>query len=358
LIRKKIPGQPGFSVGVKKKIPLYGAYWPVFRGRKNALTNRVIYCFSDNCIFTFVAQPLIVFNQHRIFRIFQLLSSLRCQPPKEIGYLCNQLGTSERTIYRYFDLLKQAGFNLHVDSEGRYALHGSDLAPYLMLSDEESRFLTTLLTQAPAGDPLADNIREKLGLLGKTATAAEWVYQGKISRHIQLLTQAMTERRQVILKSYHSASSGTISHRLVEPVAFTDHYQSISAYEPASGCNKYFNIERIEEVELLDTLHAHEGEHEFRRPDAFGYQITTPAREVFMIMEMAPMLYVRRLYPMARPQIRETKRPGFYELKLEVGNYTAPAGIVRLFPNQVKVYGDNGFLRFLKKERSKRSDSE
>ena len=161
--------------------------------------------------------------------------------------------------------------------------------------------------------------------------------------------KAMTERRQVILKSYHSASSGTISHRLVEPVAFTDHYQSISAYEPASGCNKYFNIERIEEVELLDTLHAHEGEHEFRRPDAFGYQITTPAREVFMIMEMAPMLYVRRLYPMARPQIRETKRPGFYELKLEVGNYTAPAGIVRLFPNQVKVYGDNGFLRFLKK---------
>ena len=92
--------------------------------------------------------PLFVFNQHRIFRVFQLLSSLRSQPPKDIRYLCQLLGTSERTVYRYFDLLKKAGFDLRVDSEGRYTLMGSDLAPYLMLCDKEADYLTMKIGRA------------------------------------------------------------------------------------------------------------------------------------------------------------------------------------------------------------------
>jgi predicted DNA-binding transcriptional regulator YafY len=302
--------------------------------------------------------PLFVFNQHRIFRVFQLLSSLRSQPPKDTRYLCQLLGTSERTIYRYFDLLKKAGFDVRVDSEGRYAIMGSDLAPYLMLSDEEASYLAQVLAQSPAGDPMSETIRTKLGLIGKTASAAEWIHQGKISRFIQLLTTAMTEKRQVMLKLYHSANSGTISNRLVEPVAFTDHYQSISAYEPSTRTNKYFNLERMEDIEILDAPQCNESAHIFRRPDVFGFAITKPTKIIHISLELAPFLYLRRHFPMARPFIVESNVEGRYELQTTVGSYVAPAGLFRLFPNQVHAIGDAGFRRYLKRDMSKWNDSE
>jgi len=90
-----------------------------------------------------------------------------------------------------------------------------------MLCDEEASYLTKLLTQSPTSDPMAENIRTKLGLIGKTVSAAEWVHHGKISRIIQILSLSMTEKRQVLLKSYHSASSGTINNRLVEPAWYS-----------------------------------------------------------------------------------------------------------------------------------------
>ena len=300
--------------------------------------------------------PLFVFNQHRIFRVFQLLSSLRSQPPKDIRYICQLLGTSERTIYRYFDLLKKAGFDLRVDSEGRYTLMGSDLAPYMMLCDEEADYLTKILAQSPVGDPMAETIRTKLGLIGKTASAAEWVHHSKISRFIQVLTLSMTEKRQVVLKLYHSASSGTISNRLVEPVAFIDHYQSISAYEPSTGANKYFNLERMEDIELLDAPQCHDSAHEFRRPDVFGFAMTKPVNKIHINMALAPMLYVRRLYPMARPFIKEAGEAGRYEIQVPVGSYLVPAGLFRLFPHQIEVLGDPGFRRYLKRDQSHRND--
>ena len=297
-----------------------------------------------------------MFNQHRIFRVFQLLSSLRAQPPKDKRYICQLLGTSERTIYRYFDLLKKAGFDLHVDSEGRYTLMGSDLAPYMILCDEEADYLTKILAQSPVGDPMAETIRTKLGLIGKTASAAEWVHHSKISRFIQVLTLSMTEKRQVVLKLYHSASSGTISNRLVEPVAFIDHYQSISAYEPSTGANKYFNLERMEDIELLDAPQCHDSAHEFRRPDVFGFAMTKPVNKIHINMALAPMLYVRRLYPMARPFIKEAGEAGRYEIQVPVGSYLVPAGLFRLFPHQIEVLGDPGFRRYLKRDQSHRND--
>jgi hypothetical protein len=54
-----------------------------------------------------------MFNQNRIYRLFQLINFLKARPAKSIRSIEAFLETSERTAYRYLDLLKDLGFQEH-----------------------------------------------------------------------------------------------------------------------------------------------------------------------------------------------------------------------------------------------------
>lgn len=297
-----------------------------------------------------------MFNQHRIFRVFQLLSSLRSQPPKDTGYLCQLLGTSERTIYRYLDLLKKTGFDVRVDSEGRYSLMVSDLALHLMLSDEEVTYLSKILAQSPSGDNIADAIQNKLGLFSNIGTVAEWLHQSRISRILQVTSVSIVEKRQVILKSYHSAGNGTIHNRLVEPITFADQYQTICAYEPSTKTNKYFCLEHMEDVKLLNESQCNEQAHEFSRTDVFGFAITNTPKQFHARMELPPLRYLLQHFPMTRAFLKVPEEQGCYELKVPVGHFHTPASLFRLFPGQIHALSDSGFRRYLKRDQEKWND--
>jgi len=53
-----------------------------------------------------------MFNQHRMVRIFKAITMLKMAPPKTVKLLAKQLDTTERTVYRYIDMLKSLGFNV------------------------------------------------------------------------------------------------------------------------------------------------------------------------------------------------------------------------------------------------------
>ena len=65
-----------------------------------------------------------MFNQNKILRVFQLISLLKKQPTKSIKFLSGVLGSTDRTIYRYFDLIKELGFDLQRDGFNRYFIVG------------------------------------------------------------------------------------------------------------------------------------------------------------------------------------------------------------------------------------------
>jgi predicted transcriptional regulator len=51
-------------------------------------------------------------NQHKILRVFQLISLLQQEPPKSTQHLGSILVNTHRTIYRHLDLLRELGFDL------------------------------------------------------------------------------------------------------------------------------------------------------------------------------------------------------------------------------------------------------
>ena len=59
-------------------------------------------------------------NQNKILRVLQLISLLKKEPAKSIRFLSGILESTDRTVYRYLDLIKELGFELQRDQNNRF----------------------------------------------------------------------------------------------------------------------------------------------------------------------------------------------------------------------------------------------
>jgi predicted DNA-binding transcriptional regulator YafY len=60
-----------------------------------------------------------MYNQNKILRVLQLISLLKKEPSKSIRFLSGILESTDRTVYRYLDLIKELGFELQRDQNNR-----------------------------------------------------------------------------------------------------------------------------------------------------------------------------------------------------------------------------------------------
>lgn len=80
-------------------------------------------------------------NQNKILEVLQFISYLERSPLKSIA---NILETTERTAYRYLDLIRDCGFKVSMDKYNRYFIE-SDLTSGLLFTSEEAAFLKQLV---------------------------------------------------------------------------------------------------------------------------------------------------------------------------------------------------------------------
>lgn len=152
-----------------------------------------------------------------------------------------------------------------------------------------------------------------------------------------------------MIKGYSSANSQSVSDRLVEPTCFTDNYDSVSAFEIKTRLNKYFNIERMTGVEVLDTPMNHETQHEFYKPDIFGFQGKSMNKEIELEISMRAYLLLKEEFPMSAAFIRSIPETGKYYFKANVQSFQAPGRFVLGFLEEVQVLGSKEFIRFIQK---------
>lgn len=293
-----------------------------------------------------------MFNQNRIYRVFQLIQFLQGRSPKPIQSIVRFLNTSERTVYRYLDLLKDLGFRIERDDLGRYRIENRLPIP-LDFTDQEREFLESILAATGSRNVLAASVLEKVKSGADIEHSADALYRVHLARMVEQLSQAIAEGKQVMLKSYASANSQLITDRLVEPVCFTDNYRSLAAFEPISKMNKYFNVERMGAVEVLDTPFMFASEHQFNKPDVFGYQHHNFKGEVMWEMSMRAYLLLREEYPLSVGGITPLEKTGTYKFMTEVHSFEAPGRFVNGWDNEIKVTGSKEFIKFLKSFRGR-----
>jgi proteasome accessory factor C len=100
-------------------------------------------------------------NQHKILRVLQLISLLQKEPAKSIRFMSGFIESTERTVYRYLDLIKELGFELERDQNKRYHIKGGLYDEAESFTNEEVTLLKELLLSSAKQSKLKDAVLKK-----------------------------------------------------------------------------------------------------------------------------------------------------------------------------------------------------
>lgn len=292
--------------------------------------------------------------QAKILRVFQLIGLLK-SGGRTVQQLAEQLDANQRTVYRYFKLLEEIGFIIDQDFHGRYFVHREEgESAEDQFSLEEVSVLRQLIQSGATGHPLQNSLLRKLAFHSEARELPEQFLKLRVARMFRFLSEAITEKKQVVLKSYHSANSQEIADRLVEPFQFGEGFQSVLALDTKDKQCKFFKLERIGEVVMLDKGYKFEKLHEKSSTDIFGI---SGRKETWITMRLSLRAYVlmREEYPLAMPYMgkEEAEEPRTYLFNGPVLNYKGVGRFVMGLADEITILGPIDFKSYIKEKLKK-----
>lgn len=219
-------------------------------------------------------------DQPKIERVLRLMKMMTGNNNYTVEEMAERLGISYRSVYRYIETFKESGFVVQRKDGGIYKLgkesrYFKEISQLIHFTDEEAHIVNQLIEGLDNTNMLKQNLRKKLTSVYNCTSMADSVVEGKNATNINGLIDAITEKKQVVLKDYASSHTSIIRDRLVEPFGFTTNYVQVWCYEPESKLNKLFNTARIGAVEIIATDWQFEKEHHEGYIDIFritGYE--------------------------------------------------------------------------------------
>lgn len=221
--------------------------------------------------------------------------------------LARRLDTTYRSIYRYIDTFKDAGFVVRKVGAGIYQLVSvnkkvPDLNKIVYFSDEEASVLRRLIEGLDNTNTLKMNLSRKLATVYECSTGTDFTGRNSNAMNVRELSEAINGHRQVILHGYKSSNSNTTTDRHIEPFAFTTNYIMVWAYDCKDGKCKTFGIARIGETEVLDAPWEHQKDHHKKNVDIFRMQGESPVKIKLELGRKAANLILEE-YPLSEKQL-------------------------------------------------------
>lgn len=212
-------------------------------------------------------------DQPKLERLLRLIMLLTANTYYTVEELAERMETSPRSIYRYLDTFKSAGFVIYKESGyirmGKESPFFKDISQLIHFSEEEAYMIHQVIEGIDNNNLIKQNLKRKLASVYNHKIIADSVVKGKNADNIRTIIEAYEQKKQVILRNYSSAHGQKITDRRVEPFAFTTNYLEAWCFEPASGRNKLFKISRIESVEITNEDWQQEAAHQKGFTDIF-----------------------------------------------------------------------------------------
>jgi predicted DNA-binding transcriptional regulator YafY len=196
------------------------------------------------------------------------------------------------------------------------------------------------------------NLKKKLAARFHKRLMAEVTVNQKIAQHIKVLSEAIMEKKQVMLYDYASADSNSISPRLVEPYKFTTNYTDVWAYELSTNSNEIFRISRIGRVDLLQHFWDFEALHGAEFIDMFGIPGSSK-QPIELILNVRSSFILQEEYPKSADYLKEIDHEHWL-LETEVCSFLGIGRFVLGLMDDIEVIEPKEFVQFLK-ERLKNS---
>ena len=212
-------------------------------------------------------------DQPKIERILRLMKMLTTNTSYTVDDLAERLDMSRRTIYRYIDTFREAGFvikksgnHIRLDKESP---HFKDISQLVHVTEEEAVILKRAIESIDDTNMLKQNLKRKLYSVYDNKILADTIVRGNNAATVHALINAIEEHRQVILHAYRSSHGGAVRDRLVEPFAFTTNYVQVWCFDTDSKSCKLFKLARIDSVEVTDTKWQNQALHQKSFIDIF-----------------------------------------------------------------------------------------
>jgi proteasome accessory factor C len=286
-------------------------------------------------------------NQHKILRVLQLISLLKKEPAKSIRFMAGFIDSTERTVYRYLDLIKELGFELERDQNKRYYISGDRFDDSDSFTNEEVALLRELLLSSAKENKLKDAILKKIYFKSEMAVHGNSILNAHLGKIVQRISVAIENENKIILKDYHSANSQKISDRLVEPIAFTNNYASICAFEIATQKNKYFNVERITEVEEVEDKQEYKKLHKIDQTDVFGFtEYNGEKFDIQLRLTLRAYVILKEEYPRVLSFVNQESNKETYIFSCSINNPKPITRFILGLSNEVDVLGSEAFIQY------------
>lgn len=293
-------------------------------------------------------------EQPKTEAILRLLLMLSGGVRYSVSELANRFSLSKRTIYRDLNTIEDVGFVLD-RRKGLYTLKTSSentkkINSLLHFSEEEAYILCKALDIVKGGTSVSERLIRKLNVLYDFRALSQLSRKPEIVT-VNILNEAINNKKQVRLCSYRSSNSETISDRIVEPFEFLPEYSAIWCFDTHDSNCKQFKICRIEKVEILESAWFFEKLHRVHFVDAFRMSAfdVIDTVEAELTLKAANLLIEE--FPLAEKFLKTLEAPGKtirYKLNIPVADYHGIGRFVLGLPGDVKVVGSESFKHFLK----------
>lgn len=250
-------------------------------------------------------------DQPKLERLLRVMKMLTANNSLTVDEIADQLSISPRSVYRYIDTFREAGFVIKKKNNciklDKSSPYFKDISDLLHFSPEEAYILKEAIESIDENNVLKQNLKKKLYTVYNYNILAETIVNGKNGRNVERLVDAIESRRPVILRNYSSAHGNDIRDRCVEAFAFTTNYVQVWCYCPDENCNKLFKVSRIGSVDIQPGYWKHTRKHKTGKIDIFRMN-SSETFHITLKLGLRAMNLLVEEFPLAAPQLR--KLPG------------------------------------------------
>lgn len=290
-------------------------------------------------------KPESIIPQAKLLRLFQIISMLKTGR-WSIKSIAQRHDTSERTIYRYINLLEAVDFPIEKGFDNLYFIQSSEDDPTkAIFTIEEMKLIKKLIQTEARDNPLKGLLLKKLSLNSEMDIVPRLIVNARLGKLVDQIAQAIRNKKQIILKDYHSANSNKIRDRLIEPIEFGDNYQTIKALDTNDKEYKQFKLDRIGEVLEMDKQFKFEQLHKKSMADIFG-MTGGDSTWITLHLKMRAYLLLREEYPLSIPYFEKIDSEN-YQFHGPVNNFNGIARFVLGLIDEIKILNPMEFKEFV-----------
>ena len=288
-------------------------------------------------------------DQPKLERLLRLMKLLTANTTYNVDQLAERLQMSRRTVYRYIDTFREAGFVIKKSGDcirlDKESPHFRDISQLVHFTEEEAVILKNAIENIDDTNMLKQNLKRKLYSVYDNKTLADTVVRGKNAPNIRRLIEAIEQERQAVLHGYLSAHGGGVRDRRVEPFAFTTNYVQVWCYDPEAHACKLFKTSRIGAVLPLGDEWAHEAEHREGFMDVFRMNGHDRHRIRLRLGMLAHNLLVEE-YPLAERDLAPDGE-SHWLLETEVAGFAGVARFVAGLLDDVEIVDSPELKRYV-----------